>query len=127
MQSSVHRKWTGHGSGVRSSPAHPNLKPQIAALLHQVLQICCRSATTAQDYAQLASLDRGVSGDDGVTMAQAAPVPLPKTGTCPLGYYSSAGYCVPTTRPNTREAIQKSGSTCPLGWYTSGSYCVRTP
>jgi hypothetical protein len=65
------------GRGVDAPPAQPNLKPQIAALLHQVLQICCRLVATAHqsrhpptqwvshfwDYAGNASLDRGVDGD----------------------------------------------------------------
>jgi hypothetical protein len=62
-----------------------------------------------------------------VTVAQARPVPLLKTDTCPLGYYSSGTYCVPTDRPGTRGAIQRSGSACPLGWYRSGGYCVSSP
>jgi hypothetical protein len=51
--------------------------------------------------------------------------PLPKVGGCPLGYYSSGSYCVPSQSGNAREAIQKTGSSCPLGWFSSGSYCVK--
>jgi hypothetical protein len=54
--------------------------------------------------------------------------PLTRTGsTCPLGYYTQAGYCVPTPSP-VRQApsINSSGSTCPLGTYRNGSYCTQT-
>ena len=71
-------------------------------------------------------LAAGLDLGPGTPQVQASPVPLPKVGSCPLGYYSSGSYCVPADRGTNREAIQKSGSTCPLGWYTSGSYCVRT-
>lgn len=50
--------------------------------------------------------------------------PLPKIGSCPLGYYSSGAYCVPSTNSHTRGAIEKVGSSCPLGFYTSGAYCL---
>jgi hypothetical protein len=33
------------GRGVSAPPAHPNLKPQIAAFLLRVLQMCSRSST----------------------------------------------------------------------------------
>jgi len=62
----------------------------------------------------------------GILVAQQPVQPLPKVGSCPLGYYSSGGYCVPSTGSNTRGAIEKSGS-CPLGFYSSGNYCVSTP
>jgi hypothetical protein len=61
----------------------------------------------------------------GVTVAQAAPFPLPKTSSCPLGYISP-GVFVTTNRPGSSEAIQKSCSTCSLGCYTSDNYCLRT-
>ena len=53
--------------------------------------------------------------------------PLPKVGGCPLGYYSSGSYCVPSRSGNTRGAIEKTGSSCPLGFYSSGSYCLSSP
>ena len=63
--------------------------------------------------------------------ASAAPAqqpvrPLPKVGGCPLGYYSSGSYCVPSTSGNTRGAIEKSGAGCPLGFYSSGNYCLSS-
>ena len=35
-------------------------------------------------------------------LAQQPVQPLPKVGGCPLGYYSSGGYCVPSSGGNTR-------------------------
>lgn len=56
-------------------------------------------------------------------MAQLAQ-PLPRVGTCPVGYYSSNGYCIPT--PTARNAIERADSVCPLGYYSAGSYCLKT-
>jgi hypothetical protein len=63
----------------------------------------------------------------GGALAQQAVHPLPKVGGCPLGYYSSGSYCVPSKSGNTRGALEKSGSGCPLGFYASGNYCVSSP
>ena len=60
-------------------------------------------------------------------LAQQTVQPLPKVGSCPLGYYSSGSYCVPSRSGNARGALEKSGGSCPLGFYTSGSYCVSSP
>ena len=62
----------------------------------------------------------------GSALAQQPVQPLPKVGGCPLGYYSSGGYCVPSSGGNTSGAIEKSGNGCPLGWYSSGGYCVKS-
>jgi len=51
--------------------------------------------------------------------------PVPRLGSCPLGYYSSGSYCVPS-RSTNREAIEKEGNYCPLGWYSASGYCVRS-
>ena len=59
--------------------------------------------------------------------AQQPVRPLPKVGGCPLGYYSSGSYCVPSKNANTRGAIEKSGAGCPLGFYSSGNYCLSSP
>jgi len=59
-------------------------------------------------------------------MQQQPVQPLPNVGSCPLGYYSSGSYCVPSGGGNSRGAIEKSGS-CPLGFYSSGNYCVSSP
>ena len=63
----------------------------------------------------------------GSALAQQPVRPLPKVGGCPLGYYSSGGYCVPSSGGNTRGAIEKSGAGCPLGFYSSGNYCLSSP
>jgi hypothetical protein len=63
----------------------------------------------------------------GTVMAQQPVQPLPKVGGCPLGYYVSGDYCVPTKSGNTRGAIEKSSNSCPLGFYSSGNYCVSSP
>jgi len=62
----------------------------------------------------------------GSALAQQPVQPLPKVGSCPLGYSSSGSYCVPSSGGNTRGAIEKSGG-CPLGFYSSGNYCVSSP
>ena len=63
----------------------------------------------------------------GSALAQQPVQPLPKVGGCPHGYYSSGGYCVPSSGGNSRGAIEKVGGGCPLGFYSSGSYCVSSP
>ena len=50
---------------------------------------------------------------------------IEKSGSCPLGFYSSGNYCL-SSPSNNREAIQKTGNSCPLGYYGSGNYCVKT-
>ena len=60
-------------------------------------------------------------------LAQQPVRPLPKVGGCPLGYYASGSYCVPSASDNTRGALEKTGSSCPLGFYGSGNYCVSSP
>jgi len=61
----------------------------------------------------------------GGALAQQPVQPLPKVGSCPLGYYSSGSYCV-SSPSNKRQAIPKQGRGCPLGWFSSGSYCVQS-
>jgi hypothetical protein len=60
-------------------------------------------------------------------LAQQPVRPLRKVGGCPLGYYASSGYCVPSSSGNTRGAIEKVGGSCPLGFYASGNYCLSSP
>jgi hypothetical protein len=60
-------------------------------------------------------------------LAQQPVQPLPRSGGCPLGYYSSGDYCVPSSGGNSRGAIEKVGRGCPLGFYSSGNYCVSSP
>ena len=63
----------------------------------------------------------------GGALAQQPVQPLPKVGGCPLGYFSSGAYCVPSKGGKTRGAIEKTGGSCPLGFYSSGSYCLSSP
>ena len=63
----------------------------------------------------------------GSALAQQPVRPLPKVGGCPLGYYSSGSYCVPSSSGNTSGALEKSGNSCPLGFYSSGNYCLSSP
>ena len=39
----------------------------------------------------------------GTALAQQPVQPLPKVGSCPLGYYSSGGYCVPSSGGNSGQ------------------------
>jgi hypothetical protein len=49
---------------------------------------------------------------------------IPKTGTCPSGYFS-AGKCCEAFRKETPHAMPKiPGKACPSGHYASGGYCV---
>jgi len=61
-----------------------------------------------------------------VALAQQPIQPIKKVGSCPLGYYTSGSYCVPSKGNSSRGAIEKNGG-CPLGFYTSGGYCVSSP
>ncbi len=56
--------------------------------------------------------------------AAADPKPVPKTGACPPGYYSSGNYCVPNQ--SAKPVIGKDGP-CPPGYYSSGNYCLGRP
>ena len=49
--------------------------------------------------------------------------PVPKTGACPPGYYSSGNYCL--GRPDSKTVIEKLGP-CPPGYYSSGNYCLQS-
>ena len=60
-------------------------------------------------------------------LAQQPVRPLPKVGGCPVGYYSSGDYCVPSKSGNSRGAIEKVGNGCPVGFYASGNYCLSSP
>jgi hypothetical protein len=47
---------------------------------------------------------------------------VPKVGTCPSGYHTSGGACIPSSS-DLRPALPKVGS-CPSGYHTSGDYCL---
>ena len=48
-------------------------------------------------------------------LAQQPVQPLPKVGSCPLGYYSSGSYCVPSRGGNARGALGKKRWQLPTG------------
>ena len=67
-----------------------------------------------------------VYGDDGLISTGSRRGAIEKSGnSCPLGFYSSANYCL-SSPSNHREAIQKIGNSCPLVWFTSGNYCLKS-
>jgi hypothetical protein len=60
-----------------------------------------------------------------ITAARAEPLPWPKPGgSCPHGYFTSNGYCVPSQGAQT--AIPKRGGSCPWGWTSSGDFCLKS-
>ena len=63
----------------------------------------------------------------GSGLAQQPVQPLPRSGGCRLGHYTSGGYCIPSKGGNSRGAQEKSGISCHLGFYASGNYCVSSP
>ena len=60
------------------------------------------------------------------TLLLAWTQPLVRVGSCPLGYYTSGNYCVPSPSSLTRPAIERDGPSCPLGYYRSGNYCIKS-
>ena len=57
----------------------------------------------------------------GMAIADPAPQPLAKIGSCPSGYSTSGSYCAPGAQ--ARFAVPKVGS-CASGYSTSGAYCL---
>ena len=55
--------------------------------------------------------------------------PINQVGSsCPFGYYSQAGSCVPSYVMRGRtESIPRSTSSCPFGTYAAGNYCAWNP
>lgn len=65
-----------------------------------------------------------------LTLLLAQLPPITKIGpTCPLNYYTSAGYCVynSTGLAPQRQSIPRTSPSCPLGTYTNGNYCSWRP
>jgi hypothetical protein len=59
-----------------------------------------------------------------LTSLNAKAQAVPKVGTCPSGYHTSGGACVPSSRQTAAwPALPKVG-TCPSGYHTSGAYCL---
>jgi hypothetical protein len=51
---------------------------------------------------------------------------VPKVGTCPSGYHSSGGACIPNSHERgARPALIKAGP-CPSGYHSSGDYCLAS-
>jgi hypothetical protein len=48
----------------------------------------------------------------------------PHGGSCPHGYTTSNGFCVPSQ--GAQDAIPQRNGSCPNGWTTSGSFCLRS-
>jgi hypothetical protein len=55
--------------------------------------------------------------------------PITKMGpSCPFGYYSASGYCVPSAALERRtQSIPRTETTCPFGTYKAGNYCTWSP
>jgi hypothetical protein len=60
--------------------------------------------------------------------ALAQTIPIQQVGkSCPLGYYSSSGYCVPSSGNRDKWSVGNPANVpCPLGTYKSGSYCTKS-
>ena len=56
-------------------------------------------------------------------LAQQPVRPLPKVGGCPVGYYASGDYCVPSKSGNSRGAIEKVGKHLSSFYILSISFC----
>ena len=60
-----------------------------------------------------------------VAYSEPLPVPMPERGgSCPHGYFRSAGFCVP--REGAEDAVPQRNGSCPHGWTASGSFCLRS-
>jgi hypothetical protein len=64
-----------------------------------------------------------------IALLLAQATPITKIGhSCPFGYYSQSGYCVPMPALEQRtQSIPRSSESCPFGTYRSGNYCTWTP
>lgn len=49
--------------------------------------------------------------------------PIPKVGSCPVGYRTSGDYCIPLQ--STDEEVIIKLESCPPGYRTSGNYCIK--
>jgi hypothetical protein len=58
-----------------------------------------------------------------VAAAEDDQPPIPKVGSCPVGYRTSGDYCIPLESTD-KEVIIKA-KTCPRGYRTSGNYCIK--
>lgn len=55
--------------------------------------------------------------------------PITKIGSsCPFGYYSASGYCLPNSALERRtQSIPRTSDSCPFGTYKAGNYCTWSP
>jgi len=60
-------------------------------------------------------------------LAQQPVRPLPRLGSCPIGYFSSGSYCVPSRTGQVSGALEKVGGSCPIGFHSSSNYCISSP
>jgi hypothetical protein len=60
------------------------------------------------------------------TVAAAEPLPVPRTGPCPIGYRPAGSYCVPLDS-NAAPAIlaPPNNRPCPYGFARQHGYCVK--
>jgi hypothetical protein len=61
-----------------------------------------------------------------ISHGEPLPQPMPpRGGSCPYGYTTSNGFCVPSQ--GASDAISKPpNGTCPWGWLSSASFCLRS-
>jgi len=59
----------------------------------------------------------------------ASTTPITKMGnSCPFGYYSASGYCVPSAALERRtQSIPRTSGSCPFNTYKAGNYCTWSP
>jgi hypothetical protein len=80
-------------------------------------------AMVAQALLKLGSCPSGYATSGGYCVpGRHARVALAKRGPCPSGYATSGAYCLAGAQ--ARPAIPKVGP-CPSGWSTSAGYCLR--
>lgn len=59
--------------------------------------------------------------------ALAQTFPIPRIGSCPLGYYNAGSYCQPSVgNPRKWSVPANNSSACPLGTYRNGNYCTKS-
>ncbi len=61
-----------------------------------------------------------------LALVLATAYPITKVGSsCPYGYYSQGGYCLPNAAmPTPVRAVPQTSSPCPYGTYSAGNYCT---
>ena len=64
-----------------------------------------------------------------LALVLANTTPITKIGSsCPFGYYSSSGYCVPfKSLERSTQSIPRTSDSCPFSTYKAGNYCTWSP